>query len=63
MGVPYIALSVGARDKPSIIHPTREADGRRGEPEQQTHGEAWYDHHATSERQGTAATASGFYHP
>ena len=57
------AVVLGALGKLVIIHPIRVTDGRRGEPEQQTHGEAWYDHHATSERQGTAATASGFYHP
>ena len=58
------AVALDALGKLAITHPTRITDSRRGEPEQQTHGEAWYDHLTMiTERQGTAATASGFYHP
>ena len=58
------AVVLDALGKLAITHPTRITDSRRGEPEQQTHGEAWYDHLTMiTERQGTAATASGFYHP
>ena len=35
------AVVLGALGKLAIIHINRAADGRRGEPEQQPHGEAW----------------------
>ena len=35
------AVVLDALGKLAITHPTRITDSRRGEPEQQTHGEAW----------------------